>query len=384
MSQIYKYFIISAVSIVITLYLFEIYLLNKKNWEIEYKSDIYFKSTGKKYDRRSRFEIYQDLSKKNKEITLSFRSWDSVFSQNDLLPLSGISNSKSINCNENGYYSIFKSDRYGFNNPDYEWDKKETEYLLVGDSFVQGSCVNRPNDLSSLLRKNSNKNVLNIGVAGNGPLKEYATLREYYKNNTKKILWFFFEGYDLADLINEKKSKLLTKYINSENFTQNLKHKQALINKDIKNIFQQEKIRVLDQLEDNKKIKYKLLKFIRLDQTKKFLFRPILSNQINNEVFDDFEIVMRLAKDFSLKNNSDFYFIYLPEHQRYSNKNYSDQNYQKILKIIKKLDIQIIDVKKQVFDKRNNPFKLFPFGEDGHYNELGYRLIANEVFKSTQ
>ena len=384
MSQIYKYFIISAVSIVITLYLFEIYLLNKKNWEIEYKSDIYFKSTGKKYDRRSRFEIYQDLSKKNKEITLSFRSWDSVFSKNDLLPLSGISNSVSINCNENGYYSIFKSDRYGFNNPDYEWDKKETEYLLVGDSFVQGSCVNRPNDLSSLLRKNSNKNVLNIGVAGNGPLKEYATLREYYKKDTKKILWFFFEGYDLADLINEKKSKLLTKYINSKNFTQGLKNKQALINEDIKNIFQQEKIRVLDQLEDNKKIKYKLLKFIRLDKTKKVLFRPILSNQVNNEVFDDFEIVMRLAKDFSLKNNSDFYFIYLPEHQRYSNKNYSDQNYQKILKIIKKLDIQIIDVKKQVFDKRNNPFKLFPFGEDGHYNELGYRLIANEVFKSTQ
>jgi len=384
MSQIYRYFIISAVSIVITLYLFEIYLLNKKNWEIEYKSDIYFKSTGKKYDRRSRFEIYQDLSKKNKEITLSFRSWDSVFSKNDLLPLSGISNSVSINCNENGYYSIFKSDRYGFNNLDYEWDKKETEYLLIGDSFVQGSCVNRPNDLSSLLRKKSNKNVLNIGVAGNGPLKEYATLREYYKKDTKKILWFYFEGYDLADLINEKKSKLLTKYINSKNFTQGLKNKQALINEDIKNIFQQEKIRVLDQLEDNKKIKYKLLKFIRLDKTKKVLFRPILSNQVNNEVFDDFEIVMRLAKDFSLKNNSDFYFIYLPEYPRYSNKNYSDQNYQKILKIIKKLDIQIIDVKKQVFDKMDNPLKLFPFGKDGHYNELGYRLIANEVFKSTK
>ena len=80
----------------------------------------------------------------------------------------------------------------------------------------------------------------------------------------------------------------------------------------------------------------------------------------------------------------DFYFIYLPEYPRYSNKNYSDQNYQKILKIIKKLDIQIIDVKKQVFDKMDNPLKLFPFGKDGHYNELGYRLIANEVFKSTK
>lgn len=384
MSQIYRYFIISAVSFVIALYLFEIYLLYKKNWEIENINNIYFKSTGKKYDRRSRFEIYQDLSKKDKEITLSFSSWNSVLSQSDLLPLSGISNSKSINCNENGYYSIFKSDRYGFNNPDFEWDKKETEYLLIGDSFVQGSCVNRPNDLSSLLRKKSNKNVLNLGVAGNGPLKEYATLREYYKKDTKKILWFFFEGYDLTDLINEKKSNLLTKYINFENFTQDLKHKQELVNKDIENIFQQEKIRVQDQLEDNKKIKYKILKFIRLNETKKVLFRPILSEKINEEVFGDLEIILRLAKDFSLKNNSEFYFIYLPEYSRYSNKNYSNQNYQKILKITKKLDIQIIDIKNQVFDKMDKPLELFPFSKDGHYNELGYRLVINEVYKSMQ
>ena len=53
-----------------------------------------------------------------------------------ILPLSGISNSETIHCNENGYYSIYQSDRYGFNNPDEEWDKKEIEYLLVGDSFI--------------------------------------------------------------------------------------------------------------------------------------------------------------------------------------------------------------------------------------------------------
>ena len=38
--------------------------------------------------------------------------------------LSGKSFSKTICCNENGYYMIIDSDRYGFNNPDYEWTKK--------------------------------------------------------------------------------------------------------------------------------------------------------------------------------------------------------------------------------------------------------------------
>ena len=51
---------------------------------------------------------------------------------NELLPLSGISHSKTIHCNENGYYSIYQSDRYGFNNPDKEWDEKNIEYLLIG------------------------------------------------------------------------------------------------------------------------------------------------------------------------------------------------------------------------------------------------------------
>ena len=45
----------------------------------------------------------------------------------EIFPLSGYSNSETINCRENGYYSIFKSDRYGFNNPDDEWDKSKIE-----------------------------------------------------------------------------------------------------------------------------------------------------------------------------------------------------------------------------------------------------------------
>ena len=63
-------------------------------------------------------------------------------SENDLIPLSGISNIKTIDCNENGYFSFYNSDRYGFNNNDSVWDEKTIEYLLIGDSFTQGACVN--------------------------------------------------------------------------------------------------------------------------------------------------------------------------------------------------------------------------------------------------
>ena len=68
-------------------------------------------------------------------------------------PLSDISNSKTVSCNENGYYQIYNSDRYGFNNPDEEWDNEIIDYLIIGDSFAKGACVNRPHDISSILRK---------------------------------------------------------------------------------------------------------------------------------------------------------------------------------------------------------------------------------------
>ena len=47
----------------------------------------------------------------------------------EIFPLSNSSYSKTIYCNENGYYSIYESDRYGFNNPDEQWDKEEIEYF---------------------------------------------------------------------------------------------------------------------------------------------------------------------------------------------------------------------------------------------------------------
>ena len=51
----------------------------------------------------------------------------------------GISNSKTIFCNEHGEY-VTISDRLVFNNNDNLWNEKIIDYLLIGDSFVHGQC----------------------------------------------------------------------------------------------------------------------------------------------------------------------------------------------------------------------------------------------------
>ena len=111
-------------------------------------------------------------------------------------------------CNENGYYAIYNSDRYGFNNPDEIWDISSHDVLLIGDSYVQGMCVSANNNLNGQLKK-LNLNSINFGVAGNGPLLEFATFKEYKLDlNLKSIVLFVTPDNDFYDLSNEKNNKL--------------------------------------------------------------------------------------------------------------------------------------------------------------------------------
>ena len=219
-----RYVVISLVSILFSVYFFESYILFKDYLSTDQilknqllKEKIYKKSTGKNWDNRTRFQIYENKKKINNDIAIRFQPSYFLNKQNlSIFPLSGISNSETIHCNENGYFSIYQSDRFGFNNPDEEWNNKEIEYLLVGDSFTHGSCVNRPNDIASVLRTLSSKSALNLGYGGNGPLIEYATLREYVAPNVKNVLWVYCESNDLFELVIERQNKNLLKYLNIE------------------------------------------------------------------------------------------------------------------------------------------------------------------------
>ena len=94
--------------------------------------------------------------------------------------------------------------------------------------------------------------------------------------------------------------------------------------------------------------------------------------------------ILKLSNKLSKQNNSDFFFVYLPEFNRYKSKNYDLNNYQKIKSIVNYLEIPFIDIHEEVFEKEENPLKLFPFELHGHYTAEGYRKVAQAIYKSTQ
>tara|TARA_B100000787_G_C16169379_1_gene285605 strand:+ start:94 stop:1395 length:1302 start_codon:yes stop_codon:yes gene_type:complete len=356
------------------LYFFEGYLVFNKFYtenEVNKKKIL-------KFDKRTRYQVYIDLKKKDKNITISLTPGLLKFKEKQIFHLSGISNSKTIDCNESGYYSIYESDRYGFNNPDKEWDQNEVEYLLVGDSFIQGNCVNRPNDISSVLRKLSNKPVVNIAYKAMGPLLEYSSLREYSNIKVKKILWFYYEGNDLHNLSEELTNEILVKYLRESNFSQDLKRKQKIINN----------LLIKNTTHEEQKYKFKSIffNFLKFTQLRNFLLKEPSKNGIdieNSNVILKFGQIMKLTKELAISKNSQLFFIYLPEYKRF-NSTYSNKNYYLIRRIVENLGIPFIDINKEVFEKEKNPLSLFPFEIENHYNISGYRRISEAVYNFTK
>ena len=407
--KIKQYLIISGISLIVSLYLFEGYLTFKEQLSKEQpskeqlskeplsKEQLYENKTGNKWDRRTKIQIYKELLKIDKKIVVTIPPYLYVIkNKSSLLPLSGVSNSKTILCNENGYYSIYKSDRFGFNNPDEEWDQKEIEYLLVGDSFTHGACINRPNDISSVLRNLSKKSVLNLGMRGNGPLIEYATLREYLDTNVKKVLWIYYEDNDLTDLENEKKNNILIKYLKDLNFTQNLKLNQNEIDylginlikepEILETVLSSGKVEIekendIEKEKDTEKDRAtlnNLIKFIKISNTRHLILPAPAQAQA-----PEFNKILQLTKELTNKNNSKLYFVYLPDYSRYKI-NYHNTNYNLVKNIVTELKIPFIDLHKEVFEKEHNPLILFPFELHGHYNIEGYKKVAETIYKFTK
>ncbi len=367
--KIRTYFSIIFLSFIFSIYIFEIY---QNIYLINYKSFIYEKKTGKKFDKRSKYEIFSDLKKRNSDVVV-FNN----INNSDLITFSGVSNSETINCNENGYFSIYNSDDYGFNNPKYNLEEDEFEYVLLGDSYVHGACVNRPFDIASVLRTISNKNSLNLGVRGTGPLRQYAIIKEYLPKKFKNLVWFYFVN-DNEDLIRELKNNFLVNYLNDDNFFQNLKIKQQSI--DLLNLKEINK-KFLDKTPPTK-IDFKNI--LKLYKTRDLLLNKKKVAQGKVEIPEEYFLIMKKINKIAELNDANFFLVLLPSYSQIKHDKIIDNNLVKFKRRLKSEKINVIDIKKMIFDKKQNPLKLFPFEKPGHYTKEGYAHIGKLIYHLTK
>ena len=295
----------------------------------------------------------------------------------------GISNSETIFCYED-YLVKYKSDKFGFNNPNEIWDNKKINILLIGDSFTHGACVFPENNIRSKIQKySSDLSVLNLGIGGSGSLMQYAILKEYYNLvNPKKVLWIYYEENDIYDLIFEKKNYILNNYLKDNNFTQNIITKQREIDEKLIINFQK-------KLQNKNNFTINTFKhtknFLKLNEFRNFLRNTIFINKSQLNIPKDFKNILFKTNKFLKVNNTKLYFVYLPEKRRFSNSFKIDEkkfnNYSQILKIVEELEIPIINIYEEVFKKNSNPLDLFA-KNGNHFSAKGYDLTALKILNS--
>lgn len=89
-------------------------------------------------------------------------------------PLAPQPNTNLIGCNEGYGFNSYKSDRFGFRNPDEIWDENKIDVLLIGDSFAHGACVPNEATIAGVLNNDGLKTI-NTGTGSNSPI-HYASI----------------------------------------------------------------------------------------------------------------------------------------------------------------------------------------------------------------
>ena len=156
-------------------------------------------------------------------------------------------------------------------------------------------------------------------------------------------------------MVKEFKKKKEAKFLKSQLIIQDNIHGKFL---EILFFFKFTNIRNLLNLYDNK---YSCVDYFCAEETK-----------------NDFSKILLKAKETTESWGGNFYFIYLPSWEEYTNNKPFLQNKKELINIVKSLDIQVVDFN-DVLSNQENPLSYFPFELPNHYTNEGYALLANQI-----
>ena len=362
---------VMLVTTVITVYGFETFFREKNPRAIKAKQ------MSVSYDTRTTIEVLDDL------IDFGIKAFPNVvpgahLTDNRIIyNFGGISNITTIFVNESGYYPIIKTDEHGFNNPRGLYNENAVDIVLSGDSFTEGLSVNWNESISAVLRE-AGYRAISIGKRDNGPLLEFAALKEYAEPLKPKIvLWVYFVN-DMDDLIRELKSPVLKKYLNKDGFSQNLISRQEEIDSVLINYVQRERVR---------EMKKKIVDIIKLSKLRN-LIHLVPKTKPKPAPTTIFKDILQQSKQMVSEWGGEMYFVCLPSYYAQTSpvqgNHYSlseERNREIVMQTATELDIPIIDIQNEVFKTHPDPLSLFPFRGNYHYNAKGYRLVAEAIRK---
>jgi len=384
-SQVFLKLLAAMSSAVVGVFLCELILVClAPRSELEARAEV-ARKVGTEFDDRTRLEVVDVLRKKGLDAWptmkpyLMLREEQSSRSDEALFPLGGISESTSVYCNEGGAYAVFETDEHGFRNPLGFHHEGSVEAVIVGDSFGNGACVRTGEDPGSLLTARG-VSTLSLASPGNGPLIELATLVEYAAPLRPPIvLWFYFEGNDLKNLSDEARSSLLRRYLQRD-FSQDLRTKQQKVDARLREF--SNRWEADTRVKDERSSLRRFRAFLTLYHVRTLL--GWTSPQADYEsAADTFCRVIERAEEIVNAWDGRMLFVYLPSWYRYipggdagGLRMRSD-----VQECVEGNGIPFVDFDR-VISSSDDPLGYFSLGINPHYNEAGYRRLADMVLSN--
>lgn len=357
-------------------------------------------------DFRSKIEVLDELRKKDERAVLAIHPRQLSLSEDferhteePLMPLAGVPDAETILCNEWGKYYLYRSDRYGFNNPGRVWENQSVPLVLVGDSFTQGFCVPEGGSAAEQLRSEY-PDLINLGMSGNGPLGELATMLEYLSDKElKTVAWLYYEGNDIDDLTRELEDPVIGQYFSEAGFRQNLAERRSEVSQVLERYLKekekekratdtlltrwlgpkQDQVRKLGELRTLYNLRARLGLINESGEWFLQHFSPSVSEQ---QVKRAFREVMERAKRFTEERGGELVFLYLPSAYYVQHFGAAPEHPYKpfILETVGSLGIPTKDLTNR-FLNHPETGELFPAAADFHYSREGYRIVREAVME---
>ena len=298
--------------------------------------------------------------------------------KSELFPLSGLSRRLTVFCEEQPHSAVmYVSDRHGFRNDAQRWDTEPVPLAAIGDSFTQGACMEGGRGFVELIGRQAGP-VLNLGMSGDGPLLELATLKEYLPPRAPRlVLWFFYPGNDLFDLDRERRDPLLLRYL-EDGFSQHLPTRQDEIDDRVGEWLTEAEARLdpgrlVTLIDGEEAALQRLIEFTSLRP----LRRMAAAASPPERDYAFFGRVLHEARSSVERWGGQLVFVYLPDHIAVSRLPAAKRRARdSTLDVIGRLHIPVFDVEAETRSMKRS--ELFYYSTS-HYSERGNEVVARVV-----
>jgi hypothetical protein len=304
----------------------------------------------------------------------------------EILPLAGIPTVLTSYCPlPDGSWVTYHSDRFGFRNPPGTERGAPPKFALLGDSFVHGFCV--PDASTYAAQLSVLGPTASYGMNGTSILTQLAIYREYVKAlRPEHIIWFFYEGNDVAEYLRERTWPLLRAYLDPAH-VQDLVRLNGSLSVALKQFINQQLasngVATVVHDREHRNFRGEIFDFLRLRRTRRVLTLawegtpPALTETDWREISG----IWREVIEMQHAQGGRITFVYIPAHWRFLAKDPArfQALERKVVTLWSGLGADYVTLTKPL-EATGNPLAYYAHN-DLHFNEEGYRLTAAAIVK---